>query len=130
MVMFVLFYGVADIHWFVCVDVLEIWSHVECDRRDHAACAVIFEFEFDVLEIFAYEFGRAEVKDVTRTKHRFLVAWSEWIELFQACHKFWGDVGESDVGVDFELRTELVRLDMLCDIFLEKTAEFRYVLFL
>ena len=77
----------------------------------------------DMLGVFAYEFAGAEVEDSLSAEDRLLIARAVRIEFLQALDEVVVDVGESDCGVDVDLRIELVGLDMLGDISLESLTE-------
>ena len=105
MIVFVLLDGVAYVHRFMGVDMLEIRCHVEGYGGYHAARAVVLKLKLDVLQILADQFGRAEVKYVARAEEGFLVARAEWIEFPEPRHKLGRDVGKRYVGVYVNLRT-------------------------
>lgn len=121
--MFGLLDSIAYVDGLMCVDMLEIRSHVESYGIDHAACAVVFKFKFDVLEILADQFACAKIKDVTRTEHRILVARAKWVEFLKIRHKFRSYVGEFYHGVDLDHWRKLVGLYMRRHIFLETPTE-------
>ena len=60
-------------------------------------------------------------------EYRLLIAGAVWVEFFKKSKQLGGDVGKLNLGIDFNLRRELVGLYMLGHILLEASAELRYV---
>ncbi len=107
--------------------VLEVFRHVERYGVDDMACGIVFEFKLYMLQIAAYKFACTEVKHVFCAEHGFLVPRPERIEFLEQGNQLGSDVGEFYLGVDVEMRFELVRLNVVGHIFFETTAELRDV---
>ncbi len=108
--------------------VLEVFRHVErYGVDDMKACGIVFEFA-----LYAPDCGLQVCR--YRSQTRFFVQntgfWfprPERIEFLEQGNQLGSDVGEFYLGVDVEMRFELVRLNVVGHIFFETTAELRDV---
>lgn len=82
----------------------EIRRHIESYAVNHASGGVVDKFEFDMFEVAAHKFARAEVFNTTSAECRFAIAGTEWVEQTQDRHKFRCYIGKRKEGVDIELR--------------------------
>ena len=61
------------------------------------------------------------------TKDRFVVVWSEGIELFQVGMELRSDIPEVNFCINIYYSTSLFRQNMFCDIGLKTAGEFFHI---
>ena len=112
------------------MDMVEQLCAVEHYSVHYLSACRVYKVKFDVLAVAADEFRCAEISDIPCAEDRFIVAQAEGIELFEKTEKLRSDFRECQIGVNVELRGELVGANVVADKLLEAPGEFRDILFL
>ena len=79
---------IAYVERLACMDMLEIFAHIERDAVKHLSGCIVDKLKLDMLQMLPDEFARTEIKHSASAEHRLLIARSKRIKLAEQIQEF------------------------------------------